>query len=180
MGVIDERNMGHGAAAPADAISLGQRFAQSQRFRDLFAGGMALVEETADYLDTEGREASRVMDAPLAGLYSSESMRLTTRLMQLASWLLLQRAVAEGDMTPEQALEEKRNVRLDQAEPARAGLWPQLPDAFVDLIERSLQLQRRLQHLDDEIYGESGGEETGDNPVAAQHRLLETAFFNAG
>jgi len=35
--------------------------------------------------------------------YATESMRLTTRLMQLASWLLLHRAVKEGEMTLTQA-----------------------------------------------------------------------------
>ena len=44
--------------------------------------------------------------------YATESMRLTTRLMQIASWLLLQRAVNEGEMTVEQASQEKAKVRL--------------------------------------------------------------------
>ena len=39
-------------------------------------------------------------------------MRLTTRLMQLASWLLLHRAVNEGEMTLAQASKEKKKVRL--------------------------------------------------------------------
>jgi hypothetical protein len=37
-------------------------------------------------------------------------MRLTTRLMQLASWLLIRRAVCEGELTPEQALEEHETI----------------------------------------------------------------------
>ena len=160
----------------AEPINLAHRFARSQRFRDLFAGGMALVEETADYLDNAGREASRLMEAPLSALYSTESMRLTTRLMQLASWLLLQRAVAEGDMTPEQAREEKRNVRIDQPPPARSELHAQLPADFLTLIERSLTLQARLVFLDAEIYGEAP-QAAVDNPVAQQRTLLEAAFY---
>ena len=39
-------------------------------------------------------------------------MRLTTRLMQLASWLLLQRAVNEGDLSVEQASHERSKVKL--------------------------------------------------------------------
>ena len=39
-------------------------------------------------------------------------MRLTTRLMQIASWLLVQRAVAEGEITADQAQAEKNRVRL--------------------------------------------------------------------
>jgi hypothetical protein len=40
-------------------------------------------------------------------------MRLTTRLMQMASWLLLQRAVNNGEMNRDQVLAEKNKVRLD-------------------------------------------------------------------
>ena len=46
-------------------------------------------------------------------------MRLTTRLMQIASWLLVQRAVAEGEITPDQALREKNRVRLTAQDSAR-------------------------------------------------------------
>ena len=44
-------------------------------------------------------------------------MRLTTRLMQLASWLLLHRAVKEGEMTLTQANREKTKVKLSAADP---------------------------------------------------------------
>jgi hypothetical protein len=41
-------------------------------------------------------------------LYATESMRLTTRLMQLASWLLLQRAVNEGEITRKMPAPKRR------------------------------------------------------------------------
>ena len=172
-----ETNGRQDPAASAGAISLAHHFAHSDRFRVLFADGMALVEETADYLDGDGRAASRGMEQALAASYSTESMRLTTRLMQLASWLLLQRAVAEGDMTPEQAIAEKQNVRLDQPDPVRGTHWDALPEAFRSLVDRSIALQRRLRLLDEEIYAEGEAPLPGENPVANQHRLLETAFF---
>ena len=53
--------------------------------------GMALVERTAEYLDREGRTESRKLKPPVSLAYSTESMRLTTRLLDLASWLLIQR-----------------------------------------------------------------------------------------
>ena len=59
---------------------------------------MALVEETARYLDGKGREEARELPRKAAMLYAGESMRVTTRLMQAASWLLVQRAVRDGDM----------------------------------------------------------------------------------
>ena len=61
---------------------------------------MTLVEEAAAYLDGPGRGKSSALPRPAALAYSTESMRLTTRLMQVASWLFLQRAVNEGELAP--------------------------------------------------------------------------------
>ena len=71
-------------------------------------------------------------------LYAAELMRLTTRLMQMASWLLLQRAVNNGEMSRDQVLAEKTKVRLDGFNVDRnAPGWDDLPESFRDLIDRS-------------------------------------------
>ncbi len=88
-------------------IVFGPRLAGSEVFKALFREGMTLVEETATYLDGEGRTESRRLSRAGSLAYATESMRLTTRLMQLASWLLLQRAVNDGEMSTEQARPRK-------------------------------------------------------------------------
>ena len=70
-------------------------FAASELFDRLFKEGMALVEEAASYLDGAGRTDSRKLNRELALVYAAESMEVTTRLMQAASWLVVQRAVRE-------------------------------------------------------------------------------------
>ena len=82
-----------------ETVAFGQKLAASQAFSVLFREGMALVEETAAYLDGAGRQDAKKLDRSAALTYATESMRLTTRLMQLASWLLLHRAVNEGEMS---------------------------------------------------------------------------------
>ena len=163
---------GDGSDAP---VRLAERFAESERFRDLFAYGMDLVEETACYLDGEGREVARALSPAATALYGAESMRLTTRLMQLASWLLLQRSVADGEMTRAEVEEEKRKVKLAQLDTPRTATWDELPAAFVALVDRATALQRRIQRLDAEIYG-GPADEPAANPVAQQVDLLRTAF----
>src|ERR1700728_747965 len=101
----------------AGAVSFSERLASSQVFAILFRDGMALVEETAGYLDGSGRSESKKLERSAALVYATESMRLTTRLMQLASWLLLHRAVKDGEMTLAQASKEKSKVRLPRCEP---------------------------------------------------------------
>ncbi len=166
------------SADTAAPVRLAEHFAASKKFRELFSYGMDLVEETATFLDTEGRKAAKSLSKPAMAVYGAESMRLTTRLMQLASWLLLQRAVAEGEMTVEQAVTEKKNVKLSQLQPRKGGAgWDELPEVFLDLVERSTALQRRIKQLDDEIYGtKTTSVAEQKNPVASQHALLETAF----
>ena len=97
-------------------VSFGERLAASQNFSQLFRDGMKLVEETAAYLDGPGRHESKQLDRSTALGYATESMRLTTRLMQLASWLLLHRAVNEGEMSLAQANRERMKVKLSADE----------------------------------------------------------------
>ncbi|MBK8456566.1 MAG: DUF1465 family protein [Phyllobacteriaceae bacterium] len=159
-------------------IRLAEWRASSPSFKTLYADGMRLVEESAEYLDGAGRAAAKGLSRAAATLYAAESMRLTTRLMQVASWMLLQRAANSGEMTREQVASEKSKVRLDTATAsADAPGWTELPDAFKDLVKRSLQLQALVQHLDAEIYGQKAAEAiSGSNPVNDQIRLLRTAF----
>src|SRR3954469_19282166 len=105
-------------ANEAQPVSFGEKLANSQLFATLFRDGMALVEETAAYLDGPGRKESKSLKRTAALTYATESMRLTTRLMQLASWLLLHRAVKEGEMSLAQVNQEKTKVKLTAGESA--------------------------------------------------------------
>ncbi|EJL48696.1 MULTISPECIES: DUF1465 family protein [Rhizobium] len=164
-----------------NTISFAGRAAASSQFKALYSEGMSLVEETAAYLDGQGRAASKVLPRMASVLYAAESMRLTTRLMQMASWLLLQRAVNNGEMSRDQVLAEKNKVRLDGFNVDRnAPGWGDLPESFRDLIERSLRLQNRVALLDREIYRPAEAPIVPDNQnsVQAQLSLLQTAFGN--
>ncbi len=159
-------------------VNLAERFANSDRFKQLFRDGMQLVEASASFLDGRGRDAARSLSRKETIVYGAESMRLTTRLMQLASWLLLQRAANEGEMTRQQLLDEKRKIRLENL--PKSTNMPELlvlPGEFVELVTRSLALQNRIVSLDREIYGSrQDSPPADDNPVNQQINLLSTAF----
>ena len=158
-------------------VSFGERLANSQAFSDLFREGMALVEETATYLDGDGRQESKALTRVAGLAYATESMRLTTRLMQLASWLLLHRAVKEGEMSLAQANKEKLKVKLsavDVADPQNIQL---LPAKLRELIERSQKLQLRVRRLDSTIHTATDAPQpAAGNPVERQIGLLKAAF----
>jgi regulator of CtrA degradation len=89
-------------------------------------------------------------------LYAGESMRVTTRLMQAASWLLVQRAVRDGDMERADALNDR--YRLGSREiclGACAEDIAPLPAQLQDLLWRSDRLYRRIARLDDILFGEN-------------------------
>jgi regulator of CtrA degradation len=152
-------------------------FATSEQFQRVFQEGMSLVEETANYLDGPGRQDARELDRHGAIAYATESMRLTTRLMQLASWLLLQRAVSAGEVTREAAVAEKHRINLNEIGPGhRLSGEPQLPEGLKDLIERSLKLHQRVLKLDAMIHESLNEGAPAGNPVADQVDQLAEAF----
>jgi regulator of CtrA degradation len=160
-----------------DPVPFGRSFVSSDGFRALFREGMALVEDTAAYLDGAGREEAKSLSRQAALTYASESMRLTTRLMQIASWLLVQRAVAEGEISPDQALSERNRVRLAAAEPPSALFDAALlPERLKDLIGHSVRLHARILHLDRLITDDLPPPAPRESPVAVQQWLIRSAF----
>ena len=162
---------------PNDPVHFGKTFVQSDAFRALFREGMTLVEETAAYLDGPGRAESHKLDRQASLTYASESMRLTTRLMQIASWLLVQRAVAEGEITAGQALQEKNRVRLTAQEATRTRSdLDALPERLRELIGLAARMHARILHLDQLISDDRPTPVTRDSPVALQQWLIRSAF----
>ena len=169
---MSEHSLSH-----AQPVSFGERLANSQAFSDLFREGMGLVEETATYLDGPGRAESKQLSRAAALAYATESMRLTTRLMQLASWLLLHRAVKEGEMSLSQANKEKSKVKLSSADMHDPNNITLLPETLRDLIARSQTLQGKVRRLDTNIHQRAAPSETIQlNPVERQLGLLKAAF----
>lgn len=169
-------------SAAEPTVAFGARLANSPAFKELFRDGMALVEETAAYLDGPGRTESRALDRGPALAYATESMRLTTRLMQLASWLLLQRAVNEGELTQEQAAHEKSKVRLSAVgAPTAQATLDELPEALAALIGKAMRLQARIIHMDRLLFGSFERDpQQPANAVAGQINRLASLFGPRG
>src|SRR5437868_8855584 len=157
----------------ADPVSFGARLANSPVFADLFRDGMGLVEETAAYLDSSGRQESKKLERAAALSYATESMRLTTRLMQLASWLLLHRAVKEGEMSLAQVNQEKTKVKLSPGQAVSDETMALLPATLADLIVRARKLHEQVCRLDASIHVSNAPRLPKNNPVEDQLGLLK-------
>ena len=153
------------------------RFATSEQFNRVFQEGMSLVEETANYLDGPGRQDARSLDRHGSIAYATESMRLTTRLMQLASWLLLQRAVSAGELSEDDAVKEKTRINLEEIGPgSELSGGEQLPESLKELVTRSLSLHERVVRLDQMISERREFSGDGENPVGEQVGKLAEIF----
>ena len=165
-----------GSQSDGALVQLSERLTNSAAFSNLFREGMDLVEETAAYLDGDGRTEAKALERSVSLTYATESMRLTTRLMQLASWLLLHRAVKEGEMTLTQANREKTKVKLTAAEPGAEDMIAKLPQQLQDLIARSMSLQTRVRGLDTSIHAPVAERAPIGNPLVPQLNRLKAAF----
>src|ERR1700722_13312585 len=145
---MSDRSQGESAL-----VQFSERLTNSAAFGTLFREGMDLVEETAAYLDGAGR---------------TEAIRLTTRLMQLASWLLLHRAVKEGEMTLTEANREKTKVKLSAADPGPDDMVEKLPLQLQSLIARSMALQAKVRRLDGTIHAPAAERAAIGNPLVPQ------------
>ena len=153
-------------------IPFGQKYAESEQFKTVFREGMALVEETASYLDGDGRREAKVLTPPSSLAYATESMRLTTRLLDLASWLLIRRALKEGDISEAEAAKKRQRLKLQSlGRPGHIKNFGELPEALRGLIHESFQLHDRIITLDRAMTAEPVATElvAGNANPAEQH-----------
>lgn len=152
-------------------------FVQSEMFARTFRDGMAMVEEAASYLDGEGRSASKQLSREPALSYAGASMRLTTQLMQIASWLLVLRALREGEINVAEASDEKYRIKAQKDDDDGVSL-DGLPVALTAIIDAANQLHDRIARLDQEIFKGDISDRVGD--AAGQQQALMRAFGQSG
>jgi regulator of CtrA degradation len=161
-------------------VILGDRILGNEAFETIFRQGMALVERTATYLDGEGRKEAKALVAPLTVVYATESMRLTTRLLDLASWLLIRRGLRTGEMSAADADRKRQRIKLRPlGRPSHVKHFDELPANLRALIEESFELNDRVMRIDTAIEGSRAAPDaalTAINPVAAQLAQLHNAF----
>lgn len=149
-------------------------FASSDQFFRIYDQSMTLIRKAADYLELKGVMDRHALSQHMGAIYACESMRLTTRLMQISAWLLAMRAVRHGEITPGDI--ETRGFRLGAkdvclAGPVRgAGL---LPVGLIDMLGASRRLYEQMLRLDHLLFEHR---QPAHNTVVAQISRIEQAF----
>jgi regulator of CtrA degradation len=113
----------------------------------LYTEAMLLADEARAYFDRHGREDRDSLEPIVRVGFSCESLKVTTRLMHVIAWLLTQRAVESGELSPLQARKPAR--RLGEAPESDDLVVAKLPNSAVTLIQASRDLYARVKRLDD-------------------------------
>lgn len=149
---------------------------RNEQFFALFKEGMTLVEETANYLDGPGRRQSKTLTPFVSLAYATESMRLTTRLTQLATWLLARRAVINGEPLPPAGSVHDPLLLPPIARSSQTKGYEELPSQLKQLIDASFDLHEKIYRYDAIQRGEIKPSDDKPNPVAKQFAQLHAAF----
>jgi regulator of CtrA degradation len=136
----------------------------------LYVEAMVLADEARGYFDQGARVEREALDPLGRVTFSCESLKVTTRLMHVIAWLLTQRAVDSGELSPRDALDPAR--RLGDAPVTEGLVIVQMPAAARTLINASIDLHRRVARLD----GAQSDLLPNDSPVQWMQARLAMAF----
>jgi regulator of CtrA degradation len=130
-------------------------------FRGTYDEAFQLLLEARDYLAHLEPSEGAVLTPKERLAATQEATRLTARLLQVMAWLLVRRAVQEGEMSFEDALHADRRldgqgVCLTQIGDKEAA---PLPRGLKDLLGRSYRLYARVDRLDKAMGPTLGGTE---------------------
>jgi regulator of CtrA degradation len=135
----------------------------------LYVEAMLLADEARAYFDEIGRNERDALEALNRVAFSCESLKVTTRLMHIIAWLLTQRAVDAGELSPRDALDPSR--RLGEAPVTEDAILAQMPADAQALIVASIDLHRRVSRLD--------GAQTEPDPTASPVQLMQARLAMA-
>tara|TARA_B100001939_G_scaffold347854_2_gene370964 strand:+ start:2782 stop:3264 length:483 start_codon:yes stop_codon:yes gene_type:complete len=123
-----------------------------------------LTISVAGYLaQSYSAAAERPFTAEQQIVYARESTRMTCCLMQVVSWLMIQKGVIAGEITPEEASTPKYRLGNRDVCLLQAGRDLRLmPDEFCDYLKKAQRLYRQVERLEHMLYEQQN---EGQNPV---------------
>ena len=136
----------------------------------MYVEAMVLADEARGYFDQGARIEREALDPLGRVTFSCESLKVTTRLMHIIAWLLTQRAVDSGELSPRDALDPAR--RLGDAPVTDDMVLAKMPGDAAQLIASSIDLHRRVSRLD----GAQVDPRRSDSPVQHMQARLAMAF----
>jgi regulator of CtrA degradation len=162
---------------PVDTIgSIFQNGQLDQRILEAaYQEAMSITIDIAAYLEKDKIQVAKLTDRRLVIIHATESLRMSSCLMQSVAWFMIQMGVNKGEMTKEEAGQEKyrlggRNICLATSHKD----LQKLSEEFKELSHRSIEFYKRID-LIDQMFNEE--EKTNKNPVHAMMLKIKENNF---
>ena len=135
---------------------------------ELYTEGLELSRLVVEYFQVNKKEDLQHLGMDRMGFYTLECNRMTTGIMQVVSWCLMQKGLSSGEISSEQASE--RASRLSDiklfSKPIGCAT-DDFPAEFIDYSNRIRRLFERIVRIDRVLYE---NENSAKNPV---HDLMD-------
>lgn len=148
-----------------------------QMVNRLYDEAVDLADEARSYFGLNSKGDRTGLDPMDRLLYTSESLRISTRLMHVISWLLVRKAVACGEITEAEGMEPER--RLGDRDLCRASDLRdlrRLPPMVASLALRSQALYDRAARMEDSLLRRIDGDAGLENPVAKMLNRIQSTY----
>jgi regulator of CtrA degradation len=110
---------------------------------------LGLLVEARDYLAHKEPSERRAVAVGDRLIINCEAMRVTSRLTQVMAWLLIQKAVDAGELSPVEATAEQHRLSGQEVCRQRDAFGPiEMPNGLRSLLDRSYRLYERVERLD--------------------------------
>lgn len=126
--------------------------AEMAQFTRTYDETLDLIVEARNYMVHLRPTSRRLRGTGESLRLSCEALRVTSRLTQVMAWLMLQRAVQDGEITATEACAEEyrlsgQSVCLDES----AEEDHNIPAGLRSLLNRSLSLYQRISRLEEMV-----------------------------
>ncbi|MDH3230817.1 MAG: DUF1465 family protein [Alphaproteobacteria bacterium] len=118
-------------------------------FRGTYEEAFDLLVEARNYVEHRVPAFRYSEDPPDPVAMTTETMRLTSRLIQVMAWLMAQRALQDGEIAEAEFVEDRYRLEGHDVCLRRAiEDMDDLPEGLNDLMSRSYELYNRIMRLD--------------------------------
>lgn len=138
----------------------------------LYDEALSMADEARSYFSNAGQAERLDLEPMERVLFSCESLKVTTRLMHVISWLLVGKAVAAGEMTLEEAAAPERRLgAVEDSDDAKEPRLTLLPMQAQSLIRRSRDLYARVARIEGSLFAGNASAPAGGGARGLQSRL---------
>ncbi len=168
--------MGHEKSSDTITSILKDGKLDQKMLEKAYQEAITITIDVANYLEKDKKIIANLKDKKLTIIHASESLRMSSCLMQSIAWFMVQMAVNKGEISKEEA--SKKDSRLGGKEICLGVSHHKISffsEEFQSLVKRTQVFYERVERLDRFYYQNQGNKE---NPVHAMIAKIHENQFD--